>query len=946
MASLTGKKIANTYKDLLQVSNSNSGIDATLRSVEDGEGTSSPLQLSNSAVNINGTFKLNGTTLTASASVLNAVADLTGATGIVAVSGGTVYGRTLTAGVGLSITNADGTEGNPTFALNPSGVTSGTYGPFTNFEVNQYGQVVSAAAVSTSVSIPTLRADEIIGGTLALSSKASIVGDLNVDGATTLNSTLTVGSSVAVSGSLTADSGSFSSTVCATSFYGDGSNLTNLPTAPTSVSAYTVNDLYVINRASFTAPVSGSSASFTGTVSASNITENTDAITSINTVIDNLDYATSAELAAVSALTSVNTAAITSINTVIDNLDYVTSAELAAVSSALATSIATANARITSVSDYAVALSATFATSINNSNTNIAAVSALTSVNAAAITSINTVVDNLDFATSAELAAVSSALATSIATANSRITSVSDYAVALSATFATSINNSNTNIAAVSAITSVNAAAITSINTVVDNLDYATSAELAAVSSALATSISTANTRITSVSDYAVALSATFATSINNSNTNIAAVSALTSVNAAAITSINTVVDNLDFATSAELAAVSSALATSIATANSRITSVSDYAVALSATFATSINNSNTNIAAVSALTSVNAAAITSINTVIDGLDYATSAELAAVSSALATSISTANTRITSVSDYTVALSATMAASIANHLPLAGGTMTGTIAGFESTGIDDNAASTAMTIDSSQNVGIGTTNPSRSKLVIGATTPQISFTNTDGTSSTIDITRVSGPGLSFSSNSSEKMRLTSSGRLLLGKTATSLDTQGVEIRGDTTNSQQSWTGTNDLTKTLVGAGLGTSGNWGSHLFYFNNSSTLVGYISHNNSSTAYNTTSDYRLKENIVDLNGAIDRLKLLKPSRFNFIIDPDRTVDGFIAHEVSDVVPEAIHGEKDAVDAEGNPQYQGIDQGKLVPLLTAALKEAVEKIETLEDRVALLEGN
>jgi hypothetical protein len=82
-----------------------------------------------------------------------------------------------------------------------------------------------------------------------------------------------------------------------------------------------------------------------------------------------------------------------------------------------------------------------------------------------------------------------------------------------------------------------------------------------------------------------------------------------------------------------------------------------------------------------------------------------------------------------------------------------------------------------------------------------------------------------------------------------------------------------------------------------------------------------------------------------LNPVRFNFIADPDRTVDGFLAHEVQDVVPEAITGTRDEVDAEGNPVYQGIDQSKLVPLLTAALQEALTKIETLEARVAALEA-
>jgi len=119
-----------------------------------------------------------------------------------------------------------------------------------------------------------------------------------------------------------------------------------------------------------------------------------------------------------------------------------------------------------------------------------------------------------------------------------------------------------------------------------------------------------------------------------------------------------------------------------------------------------------------------------------------------------------------------------------------------------------------------------------------------------------------------------------------------------------------------------------------------------GSIKTNNSSTSYNTSSDYRLKENVVEITGATDRLKQLKPSRFNFINDPDRTVDGFLAHEVSDIVPEAISGEKDAVDADNNPKYQQIDQSKLVPLLTAALQEALTKIESLEARIAQLETN
>ena len=140
-------------------------------------------------------------------------------------------------------------------------------------------------------------------------------------------------------------------------------------------------------------------------------------------------------------------------------------------------------------------------------------------------------------------------------------------------------------------------------------------------------------------------------------------------------------------------------------------------------------------------------------------------------------------------------------------------------------------------------------------------------------------------------------------------------------------------------------------------------------------STAYNTSSDYRLKENVVPMSGSIDRLKTLKPSRFNFIVDADTTVDGFLAHEAQAVVPECVTGTKDAMkdeeyevtaaveevrDEDDNitteaadavmgtrsvPDMQGIDQSKLVPLLVAALQEAVTKIEELTARITALEG-
>ena len=125
----------------------------------------------------------------------------------------------------------------------------------------------------------------------------------------------------------------------------------------------------------------------------------------------------------------------------------------------------------------------------------------------------------------------------------------------------------------------------------------------------------------------------------------------------------------------------------------------------------------------------------------------------------------------------------------------------------------------------------------------------------------------------------------------------------------------------------------------------------VGSIVANNSSTAFNTSSDYRLKENQVAISDGITRLKTLKPYKFNFIVDKDeddnvtKIVDGFFAHEVSSAVPEAVTGEKDAVDENGKIKPQAIDQSKLVPLLTSALQEAITKIETLEAKVTALES-
>jgi hypothetical protein len=129
-----------------------------------------------------------------------------------------------------------------------------------------------------------------------------------------------------------------------------------------------------------------------------------------------------------------------------------------------------------------------------------------------------------------------------------------------------------------------------------------------------------------------------------------------------------------------------------------------------------------------------------------------------------------------------------------------------------------------------------------------------------------------------------------------------------------------------------------------HAVFYHGTSQAGAIRRSGNTTVSYITSSDYRLKENVIEITDGIERVKQLKPSKFNFIGE-DRIVDGFLAHEVQGVVPESISGEKDEVDNDGNPVYQGIDQSKIVPLLAGALKEAISKIEQLETRIQTLEN-
>ena len=184
----------------------------------------------------------------------------------------------------------------------------------------------------------------------------------------------------------------------------------------------------------------------------------------------------------------------------------------------------------------------------------------------------------------------------------------------------------------------------------------------------------------------------------------------------------------------------------------------------------------------------------------------------------------------------------------------------------------------------------------------------------------------------------EAMRIDNNGQLLINTTSTVSNDSVLQVVGNSNTTVSTYK-------------VHTNGNIA--ILFRNSAGDSKGSIVVGD-NTAYNTTSDYRLKENVGYTFDATTRLKQLKPARFNWISDETNTLlDGFIAHEVSSVVPEAVSGEKDAtetyMDDNGDEQTrinpQGIDQSKLVPLLTSALQEAITKIETLETRIEALEN-
>jgi hypothetical protein len=260
---------------------------------------------------------------------------------------------------------------------------------------------------------------------------------------------------------------------------------------------------------------------------------------------------------------------------------------------------------------------------------------------------------------------------------------------------------------------------------------------------------------------------------------------------------------------------------------------------------------------------------------------------------------------------------------------------------------DGSLGNTVFVINSTGNVGIGTTGPD-APLDIRATNSSIRLGNAS------QFFRIqhndSANALVFNDNDlAERMRITSDGALCVGFSI---------ALGPSVITSYSTVASTACYANLNSAGAGSK----FHVFINSTNSAVIGSITNNgNTGTAFNTSSDYRLKENVNYNFDATTRLKQLKPARFNFIADANKTVDGFLAHEVSSIVPEAITGEKDAMkteeyevtpavlDEDGNviteavmgtrevPDYQGIDQSKLVPLLVKTIQELEARITALE---------
>jgi hypothetical protein len=255
-----------------------------------------------------------------------------------------------------------------------------------------------------------------------------------------------------------------------------------------------------------------------------------------------------------------------------------------------------------------------------------------------------------------------------------------------------------------------------------------------------------------------------------------------------------------------------------------------------------------------------------------------------------------------------------------------------------------------MVVKGNGNVGIGTSSPAYKLQVSGAQNANDIVSTNITTSASLRMQMIDGYGsifttasypFTFGTNNTEGMRLATDGRLLVG--ATSNTTNG----GLSLDPNYNGTGISNLTIGHPSAGATNH----QYMIFTYNANIIGSIVQSGTTAVAYNTSSDYRLKNTIAPMTGALSKVAQLKPVTYKWNADGS-DAEGFIAHELAEVCPHAVSGTKDEVDADGNPKYQGIDTSFLVATLTSAIQELSAlvtaqsaTITSLTERITALEG-